>query len=519
MTSVLEQQLDALVNSGLHNSLKGILHGIEKEGLRVTPSAQLAQTPHPESLGSALANGQITTDYSEALLEFITPVFKKPEEALNYLQGLHQFTYQRLESDLIWSGSMPCNIPSADDIPIARYGQSNIGQLKHVYRVGLEHRYGKMMQTIAGIHYNFSLPDEFWQALQQLQKNTDSLQTFRSASYFKLIRNFRRFSWLLLYLFGASPALCRSFMEGKPHHLEELHANTLYLPYATSLRMSDLGYSNKAQASLNICFNHLSTYVSSLHKAIHTSYTPYEEIGVKVDGHYRQINTNILQIENEYYSDIRPKRVTDSGETPTEALQRRGVEYVEVRNTDINPFLPSGIDAEQARFLDAFLITCLLREDTEISQFECDMISDNLSRVVNEGRKPGLLLETLDGDQPLTALGADILEQVEKTAAVLDQIHQGSDYVASVSAQRLKLEDSSLTPSARVLAALKETGLDHTNWLLEISQEHQKTLSEMELDDRLSEEFETTVTQSLEKQRIIESQDTIDFDQFIADYQ
>lgn len=519
MTSVLEQQLEALVNSGQHDTLKGILHGIEKEGLRVTPEAKLAQTSHPESLGSALTNGQITTDYSEALLEFITPVFEKPEDALHYLQGLHQFTYRKMDDELIWSGSMPCNIPSAKEIPIARYGSSNIGRLKHIYRVGLEHRYGKMMQTIAGIHYNFSLPEDFWKALQQLQNNTDSLQTFRSASYFKLIRNFRRYSWLLLYLFGASPALCRSFMEGKEHHLEELHENTLYLPYATSLRMSDLGYSNKAQASLNICFNHLSTYVSSLHKAINTSYTPYEEIGVKVDGEYRQINTNILQIENEYYSDIRPKRVAESGETPTEALQQRGVEYVEVRNTDINPFLPSGIDVEQARFLDAFLITCLLREDTEISQFECDMISDNLTRVVNEGRKPGLRLETLNGDRPLTELGADILEQVSKTAGLLDQVHQGSNYQASVTEQKKKLEDSSLTPSAQVLAALKETGLDHTRWLLEISKQHQKTLAEMEQDSQLSSLFEQTVKESLEKQKAIESQDTMDFDQFIADYQ
>jgi len=310
LSAVLNDTVAWLQQAGHAELLKGILHGIEKEGLRVDADGKLAQSDHPASLGSTLTHSSITTDYSEALLEFITPVFERSEDALAFLADLHRFTFSKLGEEELWCGSMPCYLAGEDDIPIARYGSSNVGTMKHVYRVGLEHRYGKMMQAIAGIHYNFSLPEALWPHYQQWSGDSGSLQDFQSASYFKLIRNFRRDSWLLLYLFGASPALSSSFMQGKKHQLDALGDHTLYLPYATSLRMSDLGYSNKAQASLNICFNHLATYAATLQRAIQTPYADYQKLGIKVNGSYRQLNDNVLQIENEYYRDIRPKRVT-----------------------------------------------------------------------------------------------------------------------------------------------------------------------------------------------------------------
>lgn len=518
LTSDVISLLAQLQASGAMMHLKGMLHGIEKEGLRVTPTGELAQTDHPHGLGSALTHPHITTDYSEALLEFITPVFTEPDDALAFLQTLHQFAYTQLGDDVIWSGSMPCHIQSAAAIPIARYGESNVGKLKHIYRVGLEHRYGKMMQTIAGIHYNFSLPDSFFEALQKLQGNQESLQAFRSAAYFRLIRNFRRHSWLLLYLFGASPALCDSFMEGKPHQLERLNEHTLYLPYATSLRMSDLGYSNRAQSALHICFNHLSSYTHSLYRAIHTPYTPYEKIGVKVDGQYRQLNSNILQIENEYYSDIRPKRVTLPGEKPLQALQQRGVEYIEVRNTDINPLLPLGIDATQACFMDAFLVSCLLSSADEISDAECEMISDNLQAVVTRGREPGLVLETLEGKVSLKDAGLACINTLIQTAKALDQLHSTTRYSDAVSAQIAKLEDSTLTPSAQVLSALTASGLGHTQWLLQQSAQHQQALMAEPLSEEQINTLQGAAQKSWLQQRGIEAEDTLDFDTYLQAY-
>jgi len=233
----------------------GFRKGLEKEGLRVDADGFIAQTPHPEALGSALTNPAITTDYSEALLELVTPVCESTEELLGALDGIHSYVHQHLGDEVLWPLSMPCRLDGDASIPIAHYGTSNIGTLKTVYRRGLAERYGRMMQSIAGTHYNFSMPDSFWENWQKQLGDTGPLSEFRTQQYFWLIRNFRRRSWLLMYLFGASPALDKSFVEGRRHRLDTLDNQTLYEPYATSLRMSDLGYNNQAQSSLDICFN------------------------------------------------------------------------------------------------------------------------------------------------------------------------------------------------------------------------------------------------------------------------
>ena len=167
---------------------------------------------------------------------------------------------------------MPCNLPDENAIPIARYGHSNVGRAKTVYRTGLSHRYGRRMQMISGIHYNFSLPEAAW----PLPGLGDA-----SEAYFALIRNFRRHAWLLLYLFGASPAVCASFVEGRAHELRELAPGTLYLPHATSLRMGRLGYLSEAQDSLAVSYNDLASYTASLYDALTKPHPAYEAIGIR----------------------------------------------------------------------------------------------------------------------------------------------------------------------------------------------------------------------------------------------
>ncbi|MFW2366866.1 MAG: glutamate--cysteine ligase [Desulforhopalus sp.] len=515
MNSVLKRRLIQLEDSGTHVHLKETLHGIEKEGLRVHSSGALSLTPHPHQLGSSLTNGSVTTDFSESQLELITPVFPEPETAIDYLKTVHQFTYSHLGDELIWAGSMPCHIQDESSIPISDYGSSNMGKMKHIYRVGLQHRYGKMMQSIAGIHYNFSLSDKFWRAYQSQKKNKGSLNSFVSSSYFTLIRNFRRHSWLLLYLFGASPALSSSFMKGKDHNLQRLHKKTLFLPYSTSLRMSDLGYATNAQSSLDICFNHLTTYLKSLTKAIHTSYPAYEKIGVKVEGSYRQLSTTILQIENEYYSDIRPKRIARHEETPLQALENRGVEYVEVRNTDINPLLPLGMDIQQALFLDTFLISCLLMGDELLSPVECRKLSDNLRLVTTRGREPGLNLYTLTGEIDLKDAGVEIIRELESTATLLDQLHNTDKYSLSVKAQFTKIQDVALTPSAMVLTSLKESGLEYSEWILEKSKNHRNTLRNLNQNEATLSNLTQQAEESLIRQKQLEDSDTLEFDEFL----
>lgn len=516
--SALEQKLDWFSQQGHGQLLTQLQHGLEKEGLRVDQQSRLSRSTHPEKLGSALTHNYITTDYSESLLEFITPVFEDSGEALDFLADLHRFTYQQLDGEHIWPASMPCMLPDEKEIPIARYGNSNIGKMKYIYRVGLEHRYGKVMQTIAGIHYNFSMPEAFWPHYQQLCQHNGQLQEFRSGAYFSLIRNFRRYSWLLMYLFGASPALCSSFLAGKKHQLESFTEDTLYLPYATSLRMSDLGYSNKAQASLNICFNHLHSYANTLNRAIRTPYPKYEELGVKTAEGYKQLNSNILQIENEYYSDIRPKRVTASGEKPVEALIARGVEYIEVRNTDINPFLPLGIDQIQADFLDLFLLTCLLMEEREISTEECEHIQENHLRIVTRGREPGLTLIRDEEEVSFQHWGESLLQEISKVAEFMDQQTGSNRYIQAISAQAAKLENPELTPSAQVLNTMREQNLSHNNFVMQQARLHEATLSAESLDASSLAKLSAMVGDSHAAQRQIEAADTCSFDEFLADY-
>ena len=335
-----EQRLAGLLNSGQKGVLQGGRKGVERESLRVTPEGHVSQRPHPEILGSALTNEHITTDYSEALIELVTPPFEQSWQLLQYLLDLHQFVYRHLEDELLWATSMPCAIKKDDDIPIAQFGRSNIGRMKTVYRHGLGHRYGRMMQAISGVHYNYSFPLGFWPVLEDVVRGRLKGQDFISDSYFALLRNYRRLGWVVLYLFGNSPALCKSFFAGREITLPMLDGGTVYGPFATSLRMSDLGYRNKNQSSVNPSVNSLDHYVRDLHNAITTPNAEYERIGVKVDGEYRQLNANLLQIENEYYAFIRPKRVARSGERPTKALRRAGVEYVEVRALDVSAFDP-----------------------------------------------------------------------------------------------------------------------------------------------------------------------------------
>ena len=360
MKQGFDKRLKAVADAG--DLLVGGLKCIEKESLRVMSNGELSMRNHPIGLGSALTNRYITTDFSEALLEFVTPAFGTTWEALQCICNIHQYTYSRLGDEMLWPASMPCRIPADEGIPLARYGRSNVGRMKTIYRRGLGYRYGRQMQTIAGVHFNYSIPDPFWVAYREIVGETASADEFRSEQYLGLIRNFKRFGWLVLYLFGASPALCKSFASGNVASMQSLNKDTYYEPFGTSLRMSDLGYSNKNQSRINISLNSLEEYVRDLSRAIATPEPDYEKIGVKVDGRYRQLNANLLQIENEYYSSVRPKRVAMSGERPTAALRRGGIEYVEVRSLDINVFDPCGINQNTMRFMEAMLIYCMLAD-------------------------------------------------------------------------------------------------------------------------------------------------------------
>jgi glutamate--cysteine ligase len=521
LSELLNRRLALLGERNNLSLLEQCLHGIERECLRVTDRAELARTPHPQALGSALTNSLITTDYSESLLEFITPALTDPAETLASLDKIHRFAYSKLGDELLWSPSMPCPLPDEAEIPIAYYGTSNIGKLKYVYRKGLALRYGKTMQCIAGIHYNFSLPESVWTLLKPTDNFAGDDRDYQSHAYIALIRNFRRYSWLLMYLFGASPALDAGFLRGRAHQLERFDADTLYLPYATSLRMSDLGYQSNAQADLTPCYNDLASYTDSLRKAVATPYPDYVKVGTHDgNGEWVQLNTNVLQIENEYYSNIRPKRVTYSGERPIQALMARGVQYVEVRCLDINPFLPTGISLEESRFIDAFVLFCALQESPSLASHECANANANFLKVVKEGRRPGLMLQRDNAPVDFKVWACELLEQMAPIARLLDKAQGTDEHVKSMAAQQAKVNDAALTPSAQVLASMRANNESFAAFSLRQSKLHAEYFRGAPLNASEQAHFDALAKSSLEEQAQLEAtEEAVDFDTFVGAYQ
>ena len=417
-----ERRLSGLVNAREHGVLSGGLKGVEREALRVTPDGRISQAPHPRTLGSALTHPHVTTDYSEALIELVTPPFPSAWELQQYLCDIHQFVYSELGDEVLWATSMPCGIKDDSEIPIARYGRSNIGRMKHVYRVGLGLRYGRMMQAISGVHYNYSFPERLWPVLEAVADSKLRGQALVDDAYFALLRNYRRYGWMILFLFGVSPAMCRSFFAGRdvPAGLESLGGGTLVAPHATSLRMSDLGYRNKSQAGVYVSVNSLEEYVRDLARLISTPHPEYQAHGLEVGGEWQQLNANLLQIENEYYSFIRPKRVAFSGERPTRALLRAGVQYVEMRSLDVGAYDPVGVNQRKLLFLEAFAALCLLRESAPLSRELSEKYEANHVLVASRGREPGLQLWNEPGPLALTDWAGEILDQMQGICELLD---------------------------------------------------------------------------------------------------
>ena len=476
--------------------LAGIRRGIEKEGLRVLPHGALALTPHPQALGSALTHPLITTDYSESQLELITGAHLGVQECLDELQAVHQYVYRSLQAqgeEMMWAASMPCALPTDETIPLGRYGHSHVGRSKSIYRMGLGHRYGRRMQTISGIHYNWSLPD------------------VSSAQYFALIRNFRRHAFVLLYLFGASPTLCPCFVEGRTHELQPLgsEGQALYLPHATSLRMGRLGYQSDAQASINASYNDLDGYANSLHAALTQPYPAYEQLGIRnPGGDYNQLGTSLLQIENEFYSTIRPKRTTARGERPLHALRERGVEYVEVRLMDIHPFEPLGISADTMRMLDVFLLHCLLSDSPPDTPEEIEALKHNQQLAAERGREPGLRLQRGDEEVLLTEWAHDILQQCQGIAQALDATHNTDAYTLALQAAQDLLEHPELTPSARVLQATQAHGNSFKEFGLCQSRVAYKHVLSQPFSKALQAKFEQLSSASVLAQQEMEASDS-----------
>jgi len=517
VTTTIEKTLDSLVSRSIDQHLKHLQRGLEKESLRVAVDGTLAQTPHPRAIGSSLTHPSITTDYSESLLEFVTGVHDNIDALLKELYDIHHFTYQHIGEEKLWVNSMPCIVQSEEKIPIARYGSSNVARMKEVYRQGLSHRYGSLMQTVSGIHFNFSMPDRFWKDYLGLDDG-QPLQDATSGKYFDLIRNFHRNSWIATYLFGASPAVCRSFLRGRKHQLKEMEGHSFYAPDATSLRLSGLGYSNEAQADIQINYNSVHDFVKSLRHAILTPHSEYQKTGVKTVHGYQQLNANLLQIENEFYSSIRPKRVTASGQSPSRILNSQGVQYVEVRSIDLNPFEPIGIHGDCVRFFDLFLLYCLFEDSPRMTPEEFSMTRKNQQTMVMYGRDRQSTIKLPGGDVNAREQMNTLLGRISPIARLLDQVNGHNDYSATLEKQFAKVADSNATPSARIINRMFDQELSFYEFSMQASEISESKFKREPLSEEINQKYVSLARQSHVDRQKIEESDTLSFDDFLEDY-
>ena len=512
----LDSRLAWLSDSDNASRLRRGLRGLEKESLRVDRRGYLSHTRHPPGLGSALTHPYLTTDYSEALPELVTPPYPSNWETLQFLCDLQIFVARHLEDELLWAQSMPCRIPSGDGVPIAVYGSSNTGRMRSVYRRGLGFRYGRAMQTISGVHFNYSVPMEFWRLYRDRERSALGLKDFISHQYMGAIRNYRRLAWLLIYLFGASPAFCKSFPTAGNPCLRELDADTWFAPHGTSLRMSDIGYRNRSQSELQISMNSLDDYLAGMVAAVTTSNPRYAAIGVHIDGEYRQLNANTLQIEAEYYTPIRPKPPADSPYRPTVALRESGVRYLEVRTLDLNMLDPLGVNSRQLRFVEAVLLYCLLTDSPPIDSAELEEIDARDLLVAREGRRPGLELPAGGRTGRLAERAKETLAGVREIAALLDEADDG--YVRSVDEQLATVDEPERTPSAQILQQLRAEGASFFELALETSRQQHRYFSELRQPPEKAAWLEEVARESLEQQARLEADSQQSFEDYLREY-
>lgn len=500
-----------------HPGLGMLNHGLEKEALRIDQYGYLSKKPHPRALGAALTHPTITTDFSEAQLELVTGVHNSIEGCMQEMEEIHRFVYEELEDELLWPSSMPCMLRGEKSIPLANYGTSHLGRFKQIYRQGLALRYGKYMQTISGMHYNFSIPSILWEHYADMCDVPDSGE-FRNQSYLALIRNVRRYTWLLVYLFGTSPAVCGSFLAGRAHNLQPFDGESYYLPHATSLRMGPLGYQSTAQARHYISYNSLGDYTASMIPLLTVPDREYLKLGMRsASGEYQQLALSLLQTEAESYTPIRPKPQAKSDLRPILALDRHGIEYVEVRCLDLNPFYPTGIDRSTLYFLDTFLLFAWLVDSPKDTKLTWTESQRNQTVVVEQGRDLKVRVNVDGRYQSLSEQGLNVIDLVTQVAEILDEVVDGSKHRDAVELQREKLLNASRTPSALVLQQMVDWDKSYYRTIETLSRQHRTDLLSQELTSARRSYFVRLATQSVQEQHQLELAVDGTFDQYLQD--
>ena len=499
-----------LLSSEEKKSLSSGKKGIEREAIRVLKNRLISDQSHKNYFGSALCHSYFTTDFSESLLEIITPPFSESSDLINFLEKSHQYVSQSINNEQLWPASMPPNFHD-DDIQIAKYGVSNIAKFKTIYRKGLSKRYGKPMQAISGVHFNYSFPEIIWK-LNHKDGSENNTQSFRNTFYFQTIRNISRISWLILYLFGASPILNKSFLRTVPNG-SKCFKDNIYFPYATSLRMSHLGYQNDSQADIDVSINSIDEYISDLKKL-----TSEQRNKVKIKlpselNSLEELNDFQLQIEDEYYSMIRPKSMSNEDIRPTSKLRKFGVEYIEVRSLDIDPWSPIGINQSTVSFIEALILYSSFCESPPISNSEYKTIRKNNHLVATLGRQPNLYLEKDKKNISLKEWARCIIDEMEPF------LHIVKVDSAQIENYKEMISNPEYTPSARLINGVLKGSYSYDEYMANISEKNKEYFLSIDKNTNdMWEKFDAEFQISLDKQKKLEKLQEVSFEEFLNSY-
>ncbi len=300
-------------------------YGLEKESLRVHKDGSLALTPHPHQFGNRSFHPYIQTDFAESQLELITPPNHQLQDTMRWLSAIHQVVLRNMEKDeYIFPLSMPPKLPAPEFIKVAQLDKAE----DVAYREHLVEVYGKEKQMVSGIHYNFQLAPKLVEKLHELVAVEENFVEFQNRLYLKMGKNFLRYQWILVYLLSATPTVDPGYFKGN----SPLKAGE----YVRSLRSSRYGYVN--EADIIVSFDSLQKYADSLE-------------------HW--VKEGRLIAEKEFYSNVRLR-----GANKARELVQKGIQYVEFRLFDLNPFEEFGMSEADANFIHYFILLMLWLDET-----------------------------------------------------------------------------------------------------------------------------------------------------------
>lgn len=403
--------------------------GIERESLRVGEQGKLAITDHPEVFGHKLLNPYITTDFSESQVELITPAFKSPKETYNFANALYDIVALKIENEYLWPQSMPCDLPEDKDIPIAKYSDCKPCKEARSYREELFKKYGGKRQLISGIHYNFSFDEAMIQKLYENSAKDMPYKDYKSSLYLKIIRNYARYKWLLIYLIGATPVAHESYLVTNKNDMDLIGQDAYSNKGAISYRNGKMGYRNEVELFPD--YSSVANYIQSVED--------YIEAGV-------------IQSYKEVYNSIRPK--AKNNHELFESLKADGVQYIEIRSIDINPFEKGGVSLEDLEFLQLFMLYLLVAGEATCQTREMVQRegSENQMRIAQHGLED-ISLVNCGKSVKKTDWALDILTQMKEMDQTL-----GLEKAAIIDRMIQKVVDPKLTYAYRITELCKKEG-------------------------------------------------------------